>query len=133
MKPRTAIAQIARMIGRELDSGVRLSEEALAAGPILAEGGATAEIVRRLLAEAHRSHPDDGMIAAYAFLLEGALATLRLQAGGGDAEPSMRSRRFATASVMPSRRAVSRPRCLCCWRAPLHEPSLIQGGYCSRR
>ena len=84
MMPRTTIAKIAKMIDRELDSGVELSEEALAAGPILAEGGATAEIVRRLLAEGHRSHPDDGMIAAYAFLLEGALATLRLQASGGD-------------------------------------------------
>src|SRR5215472_11400850 len=84
MKPRTTIAQIAKMIGRELDSGVRLSEEALAAGPILAEGGATAEIVGCLLAEAHRMHPQDRMIAAYAFLLEGALETLRLQASGGD-------------------------------------------------
>jgi hypothetical protein len=84
MKPRTTIAQIAKMIGRELDSGVGPSEPALAAGPILAEGGATAEIVGRLLAQADRKHPDDGMIAAYAFLLEGALATLRLQASGGD-------------------------------------------------
>ena len=84
MKPRTTIAQIAKMIGRELDSGVRLSAEALAAGPILAEGGATAEIVGSLLAEAHRTHPQDRMIAAYAFLLEGALETLRLQASGGD-------------------------------------------------
>ena len=83
MMPRTTIAQITKMIGRELDSGVGPSEAALAE-PILAEGGATAEIVGRLLAEAHRKHPDDGMIAAYAFLLEGALATLRLQASGGD-------------------------------------------------
>ena len=37
MMPWTAIAQIAKMIGRELDTGVRPSEEALAAGPILAE------------------------------------------------------------------------------------------------
>jgi hypothetical protein len=36
MMPRTAIAQIAKMIGRELDTGVGPSEEALAAGPILA-------------------------------------------------------------------------------------------------
>jgi hypothetical protein len=84
MKPQTTIAQIAKMIGRELGSGVRLSEEVLAAGPILAEGGATAEIVGCLLAEAHRTHPQDRMIAAYALLLEGALATLRLQASGGD-------------------------------------------------
>ena len=84
MKRRTTIARIAKMIGRGLDSGVGLSEEALTAGPILAEGGATAEIVRCLLAEAHRTRPQDRMIAAYAFLLEGALVTLRLQASGGD-------------------------------------------------
>jgi hypothetical protein len=84
MMPRTAIAQIANMIGRELDSGAGPSEEAVAAGPLLAEAGATAEIVRRLLAEAHRKRPDDRMIAAYVFMLEGALGTLRLQASGGD-------------------------------------------------
>ena len=60
--PRTAIAQIAKMIGRELDTGVGPSEEALAAGPILAEAGATTEIVGGLLAEAHRKHPDDRVI-----------------------------------------------------------------------
>ena len=82
--PRTTIAQIANMIGRELDSGARPSEEAVAAGPLLAEAGATAAIVGWLLAEAHRKRPDDRMIAAYAFMLEGALGTLRLQASGGD-------------------------------------------------
>ncbi len=41
MMPRTAIAQIAKMIGQELDTGVGPSEEALAAGPILADAGAT--------------------------------------------------------------------------------------------
>ena len=71
--PRTAIAQIAKMIGRELDTGVGPSEEALAAGPILAEAGATTEIVGGLLAEAHRKHPDGRVIAGYTFILEGAL------------------------------------------------------------
>ena len=37
MKPRTAIAEIARLIGRELDTGVGPSEEALAAGPMMAK------------------------------------------------------------------------------------------------
>ena len=37
MMPRTAITHIAESIGRELDTGVGPSEEALAAGPILAE------------------------------------------------------------------------------------------------
>jgi hypothetical protein len=84
MMPRTAIAQLAKMIDRELQSGVGPSEEALAVGPILAEAGATKEIVGNLLAEAHRKRPDDRMIEAYAFMLESALGTLRLQASGGD-------------------------------------------------
>jgi hypothetical protein len=70
MMPRTAIAQVAKMIGSELDFGAGPSEEAVAAGPLLAEAGATAEIVGWLLAEAHRKRPDDRMIAAYAVLLE---------------------------------------------------------------
>lgn len=82
--PRTAIAQLAKVIGRELESGVGPSEEALAAGPILAEAGATTEIVGSLLAQARRKRPDGRMIEAYAFMLEGALGTLRLHANGGD-------------------------------------------------
>jgi hypothetical protein len=81
---RTAIAQLAKLIGRELESGTGPSEEALATGPILAEAGATAEIVDRLFAEAGRKRPNDRMIRAYAFMLEGALGELRLQANGGD-------------------------------------------------
>ena len=84
MIPQTAIVQIAKRIGRELNSGVEPSEDALAAGPILAEAGATPEIVGRLLAEAQRNRPNDRMIHAYAFMLEGALGTLRVQASGGD-------------------------------------------------
>ena len=45
MIPQTAIVQIAKRIGRELNSGTEPSEDALAAGPILAEAGATPEIV----------------------------------------------------------------------------------------
>src|ERR1700730_13471526 len=86
MIPRTAIAQIAKKIARELNSGAELSEEALAAGPILAEAGATPEIVGRLLAEAQRNRPSDRMIHAYAFMLEGALGTLRVEASGGDVD-----------------------------------------------
>lgn len=84
MIPQTAIVQIAKKIGRELNSGAEPSEDALAAGPILAEAGATPEIVGRLLAEAQRNRPSDRMIHAYAFMLEGALGTLRVQASGGD-------------------------------------------------
>jgi hypothetical protein len=43
--PRTAIAQIAKLIGQELESGAEPSEQALATGPMLAEAGATTEIV----------------------------------------------------------------------------------------
>jgi hypothetical protein len=82
--PRTAIAQLAKLIGQELESGAGPSEQALATGPMLAEAGATTEIVERLLAEAQRRRPNDRMIQAYAFILEGALETLRLQANGGD-------------------------------------------------
>ena len=84
MIPQTAIVQIAKRIGRELSSGAEPSEDALAAGPILAEAGATPEIIGQLLAEAQRSRPNDRMIHAYAFMLEGALGTLRVQASGGD-------------------------------------------------
>ena len=65
MMPRTAIAQIAKLIGRELESGAGPSEQALATGPMLAEAGATTEIVERLFAEAHRKRPNDRMIQAY--------------------------------------------------------------------
>ena len=82
--PRTAIAQIAKLIGQELESGVGPSEQALATGPMLAEAGATTEIVERLFAEAQRKRPNDLMMQAYAFILEGALETLRLHANGGD-------------------------------------------------
>jgi hypothetical protein len=84
MMPRTAIAQIAKLIGRELDSGDGPSEGALSTGPILAEPGATSEIAERLLAEMRRKRANNRMIQAYAFMLEGALGTLRVQANGGD-------------------------------------------------
>lgn len=48
MMPRIAITQIAKMIGRELESDAGPSEEALAAGAMLAEASAPTEIVGRL-------------------------------------------------------------------------------------
>jgi hypothetical protein len=86
MMPRTAIAEIAKLIGRELESAAGPIEGALATGPMLAEAGATNEIAERLFAEAHRKRPNYRMIEAYAFMLEGALGTLRLQANGGDVD-----------------------------------------------
>jgi hypothetical protein len=79
MMPRTAIAQIAKLIGQELESGAGPSEQALATGSMLAEAGATTEIVEQLFAEAQRKRPNDPMIQGYAFILEGALGKLRLQ------------------------------------------------------
>ena len=38
--PRTAIAQLAKLIGQELEAGAGPSEQALATGPMLAEAGA---------------------------------------------------------------------------------------------
>ena len=70
MMPKVAIAQIAKLIGWELESGAGPSEEALATGPILGEAGATNEIAERLFAEAHRKRPNNRMIEAYAFILE---------------------------------------------------------------
>src|SRR5499427_10612076 len=84
MTPRTAITQIAKMIGRELESGAGPNEGALAAGAMLAEAGATTELVGRLLAEARRKRPNNRIIDAYAFMLEAALGTLRVQANGGN-------------------------------------------------
>ena len=67
-----------------MESGTGPSEEALGTGPILAEAGGTTEIVDRLFAEGRRKRPNDRMIQAYAFMLEGALGELRLHANGGD-------------------------------------------------
>ena len=64
--PLTAIAQIAKLIGQELESGAGPSEQALATGPMLAEAGATTEIVERLFAEAQRKRPNDRIARARA-------------------------------------------------------------------
>ena len=84
MTPRNAIAQMAKTIGRELQSGARPSESAWAAGPMLANAGATKEIAACLCAEARRKRPSDRLLSGGAFLLERALDTLRLRANGGD-------------------------------------------------
>src|SRR3712207_2621400 len=84
MTSRTAIAQIARRIGQELQSGAAPSESAWAAGAMLAEAGATKDIPACLLAEARRRRPSGRLIDGCAFLLERALDTLRLRRNGGD-------------------------------------------------
>lgn len=84
MTPRTAIAGIAKAIGQELASGPGPGDGAWAAGEMLAEAGATGEIVACLLAEARRKRPEERVVHGCAFLLERALDTLRLRANGGD-------------------------------------------------
>src|SRR6202048_2984589 len=133
MIPRTAIPQIAEMIGRELNYGAEPSEEALAAGPILAEAGATPEIVGRLFAEAQRNRRNDRMIHAYAFMLEGALGTLRVQASGEDvgADHTIAAVHKEVADNL--RKSSIAPDVSCWWRVLLRAPSLIQGDPCRRR
>ena len=133
MIPQTAIVQIAKRIGRELNSSTEPSEDALAAGPILAEAGATPEIVGRLFAEAQRNRRNDRMIHAYAFMLEGALGTLRVQASGEDVGADHTSRQCTRRSLITSGRAASHLTSSCWWRVLLRAPSLIQGGRCRRR
>ena len=73
-----------KTIGRELQTGARPSESAWAAGPMLADAGATKEIAACLFAEARRKRPSDRLIHGCAFMLERALDALRLRANGGD-------------------------------------------------
>src|SRR5215207_4462726 len=84
MTPRTAIAQIAKTIGRELEADSGPGESGWAAGSMLAEAGATKGIAACLLAEARRKRPNGRVINGCAFLLERALDALRLRANGGD-------------------------------------------------
>jgi hypothetical protein len=84
MTPRTAIARIAKTIGRELQDAAGPSESAWAARSMLAEAGATEEIAACLLAEARRKRPSDRLVDGCAFLLGRALDTLRLRRSGGD-------------------------------------------------
>ncbi len=83
MTPRTAIAQLAKMVGHDIGRG-EPSSNALAAGPMLASVGATADVVDCLFAEARRKRPSDQLIIGYGFILQSALESLRLDANGGD-------------------------------------------------
>jgi hypothetical protein len=109
--PRTAIARIAKMIGRELDTGVGPSEEALAVGPMLADAGATTEIVGSLLAEAHRKRPDARLIAATPSYLRVHSERCGCSRAAETSRAIARSQRCATGSMMPSRGVVSHPGC----------------------
>ena len=86
MTPRTAIAQLAKIIGRELEVDPRPSESAMETGLMLATAGATPDVLAGLLVEARRKRPNDRMMNAYAFMLGEALATLRMAIRGRHAK-----------------------------------------------
>jgi hypothetical protein len=83
MTRRGAIARIAKMIGQDIACGTP-SQGATEAGPMLAQTGATPDLVACLIAETRRRRPDPHMVEAYAFLLESALDALRMAGNDGD-------------------------------------------------
>ena len=85
MTPRGAILQIAKMVGQDMARGAA-SPGVLAAGPMLAQTGATPDLVACLVAEAGKKRPADRIVDACCFLLEGALNDLRIAGNGGDTE-----------------------------------------------
>ena len=82
MKPRGAILQLAKMVGQDMARGAP-SRGAFAAGPMLAQAGATPDLVAVLLAEATKKRPTARTVEACCFLLEGALTDLRIATNGG--------------------------------------------------
>lgn len=83
MTPRGAILQIAKMVGQDMARGAP-SHGALDAGPMLAQAGATPDIVACLVSEASKKRPADRIVEACCFLLEAALNDLRIAGNGGD-------------------------------------------------
>ena len=81
--PRGAILQLAKMVGQDMVRGTP-SRGAFAAGPMLAQTGATPDLVACLVAEATKKRPTAQIIEACCFLLEGALTDLRIAGNGGD-------------------------------------------------
>lgn len=83
MTPRGAILQLAKMVGQDMARGAP-SRGAFATGPMLAQTGATPDLVACLVAEATRKRPTPRIVEACCFLLEGALTDLRIGGNGGD-------------------------------------------------
>jgi hypothetical protein len=83
MTPRGAILQLAKTVGQDMARGAP-SQGALAAGPMLAQAGATPDLVALLVAEARKQRPTARIVEACCFLLEGALTDLRIASSGGD-------------------------------------------------
>ena len=84
MTPRGAILQIAKMVGQDMARGAP-SRGALDAGPMLAQAGATPDLVSCLVSEASKKRPAEQIVEACCFLLEAALNDLRIAGNGGDA------------------------------------------------
>lgn len=89
MTPRGAILQLAKMVAQDIGRGTP-SRGAFEAGPMLAQSGATPDLVACLVAEATKKRPTAKIVEACGFLLEGALTDLRIANGGGD--PAARAR-----------------------------------------
>lgn len=83
MTPRGAILQIAKMVGQDMARGAP-SRGAMDSGPMLAQAGATPDLVACLVSEATKKRPADRIVQACCFLLEAALTDLRIAGNGGD-------------------------------------------------
>ncbi len=81
--PRGAILQLAKKVGQDMARGAP-SRGAFAAGPMLAQNGATPDLVALLVAEATKKRPTARTVEACCFLLEGALTDLRIAGDGGN-------------------------------------------------
>lgn len=119
MVPRGAILQIAKMVGRDIRHGAP-GPAALAAGSLLAQSGATPELVACLVAEAGKKRPAGRIVEACCFLLESALTELRIAGIGGDAaahamlgdasaaiEAAVAAKRLPSDVLMPIARAIA--------------------------
>lgn len=84
MLSRADLAKLASSIGRELRSGGTPDEGSHFVGSMLAQAGAVPDIVAGLVAQTRRKRPDDATVGGFAFLLETALVSLRLEMNGGD-------------------------------------------------
>lgn len=108
MTPRGAILQLAKMVGQDMARGAP-SRGAFAAGPMLAQSGATPDLVALLVAEATKKRPTARIVEACCFLLEGALTDLRIAGNGGNsaaraqlAEACQAVEAVVTATRLPS-------------------------------
>ncbi|MGK7864886.1 hypothetical protein [Falsiroseomonas sp. E2-1-a4] len=105
MTPRGAILQIAKMVGHDMARGAP-SRGALDPGPMLAQTGATPDLVACLVSEATKKRPANRIVEACCFLLEGALNDLRIAGNGGDT--AARARLVETCNAVETAATVNR-------------------------